>query len=330
MYMIVCTLLYNNGQASSVQWVRVLSFRVQGSPLSSALGVFRLFHMGLLIAYLLGILTAVKREDDGSSRSKQTTLPGQSHPLPDGPLSVVCVPPTLSNEEAAEQKKQKRHRTITFWVQIATLVVFCVYAGFTIAIWSANRESASAARDGVIVARDSLVAGQRAYVIASGMKHKLKTITNPRGKRNKAFEFTSQWENAGNTPAIGVLMLFGVWERYDLTEAEFMGKAISPLLPTAMSSVGPKTTIDSGVAHQPEDFATSEPEVPRLFWGWIVYRDIFPNSKIHVTEFCLKTTQIVPDGHGDYGFDATVCDHHNCVDEFCEDYAEMVTLSRSN
>ncbi len=105
-----------------------------------------------------------------------------------------------------------------------------------------------------------------------------------------------------------------------------MGKMPGSPSPTAIASIGPKQPWETEPTHQPESFATEDLQYSRYIWGWLLYRDAFPNTKVHLTEFCLKTTNIIPKD-GDYDFSATVCGSpHNCVDEFCDDYSAMVTM----
>lgn len=90
--------------------------------------------MGVLIAYLLGILTAVESKNNDGKSDHRHSYSRDTQPDPDKPVSVVCIP-SLSDEERAENKKKKRHKAIAFWVQNLTLVVLSIYTGFTILIW---------------------------------------------------------------------------------------------------------------------------------------------------------------------------------------------------
>ena len=209
------------------------------------------------------------------------------------------------------------------WQLVLELMVFAV--GVKVACIYSHQLKAML--DSNEINRDSLYSVQRPFIISHGIKKKMNTITNPDGMRKKSFEFTTEWENAGNTPAVGVVSLLGVVMQEDeLTEPEFMGTAFDKsVLKAASSMIGPKAPFESGITHQPEEFATNDLDVPRFFWGWLIYRDTFPKTKPHVTEFCLKSTKIKQEG-ADYSFDATVCGHHNCVDEFCEDYTTITQL----
>lgn len=63
-----------------------------------------------------------------------------------------------------------------------------------------------------------------------------------------------------------------------------------------------------------------------FFWGWIYYRDAFPTTKPHVTEYCFKIGAI------DYtfatqsvSFDFQECAEHNCTDENCKDRQQIIS-----
>jgi hypothetical protein len=178
--------------------------------------------------------------------------------------------------------------------------------------------------------RDALYSVQRAFITTTKMSTEVPTYTNldGSGKPTKLLEFTAHWQNEGNTPAIGVVTAFGCVEKPDeITEDEFLGVGTNSVFVT--SALGPKENIDSQTIRRPESFATENPGTPRFFWGWMVYRDIFPKTKAHVTEFCYRVMEINKrqGGKEEYRFNADACKSHNCVDEFCEDYATVTGLS---
>lgn len=126
----------------------MLSCRVQSSlPPSGLRCIQAASYMGILIAYLLGILTATKSEYHNRSNNQQAANSRESKTPLDSPLSVICLPPTLTDEEAAEKKKNKGRKTVKFWTQIATLIVLCVYTGLTLLIWCTTGKQLSAYED---------------------------------------------------------------------------------------------------------------------------------------------------------------------------------------
>jgi hypothetical protein len=72
---------------------------------------------------------------------------------------------------------------------------------------------------------------------------------------------------------------------------------------------------------------------PIVFLGFVVYRDVFfPDTKIHLTEFCKRLTQVNVKFEGTpsdkpiprtiprftpLGFFFEGCAQHNCADEYC-------------
>ena len=115
--------------------------------------------------------------------------------------------------------------------------------------------------------------------------------------------------------------------------------------PTAMppSVIAPKQQPEVGplIARETDLFgdALIHPTVERLrqviegehlfVWGWLAYRDVFPKTRVHLTEFCENLARItVPDTPGVQPvFDFKGCRKHNCVDEHCDDYQQMLKLA---
>ncbi len=174
------------------------------------------------------------------------------------------------------------------------------------------------------------------------MDSEMPTYTSQVNKSIKPTTFietTAHWRNAGNTPAIGVVTgIASVQQKEELTEEEFTlayDKTSSRKF-SATSSIGPGVVLDSSTIRQPVSFFDDDPVTPWFYWGWLVYRDIFPQSKIHVTEFCWKVNEIkwkISENGERVGrphFSASACSHHNCVDEFCDDYATITAVSPEN
>jgi hypothetical protein len=57
------------------------------------------------------------------------------------------------------------------------------------------------------------------------------------------------------------------------------------------------------------------------------YNDVFPNTAPHITEVCRELTGVYGNASS---FAAptqwvyTLCPHHNCTDEECNDYPQMI------
>jgi hypothetical protein len=67
-----------------------------------------------------------------------------------------------------------------------------------------------------------------------------------------------------------------------------------------------------------------------FFWGWVVYRDIFDGSPIHLSEFCFNETNprwTKPnhsDVTGNLAMTTLPCQTHNCYDTDCKDYESRI------
>ena len=108
------------------------------------------------------------------------------------------------------------------------------------------------------------------------------------------------WENIGNTPAVGVVGAFSVDE---LPNGEPDGEIfLGSKVPDHLTSftIGPRSQQQSGQLRKPDQFFTDGIDTARTtpltrniyFWGWTVYRDTFPFTKSHLTEFCLKVSTV--------------------------------------
>lgn len=116
--------------------------------------------MGIIIAYLLGILTAFKPKYHDACDNTYSSDASQRQSPSDRPISVMCIPPAESNEERAKKKKKERRKTVKFWVEVVGIFILFVYTSFTILIWWANKKSADAAKS----AADTSLASERGWI----------------------------------------------------------------------------------------------------------------------------------------------------------------------
>lgn len=224
---------------------------------------------------------------------------------------------------------QEHHNAVT---AVSTALIFVVTAIYTVsaimqwvAIEAANELN-----------RKSLVSVQRAFVTAQKLTTELATYSELNARKQLEpvtyLEIRSHWENAGNTPAVGVITMFGTNPQgAEPTEEEFDGTAVGES-PVTTTAIGPKAVLDSKIIRQPFSWFTKDPAMRPSYFGWILYKDILPNTPVHVTEFCWKVEEVKwkLDSEGKHSgkpqFGASTCAQHNCVDETCEDYAKITTL----
>jgi hypothetical protein len=195
------------------------------------------------------------------------------------------------------------------------------------------------------ISRDSLVAAQRAFLVYQGTESNVLVKVDKEG-HHPYFHFSAIIENSGTTPARGVVQAFagGNVMPEEPDERTFLSADRSPA-----HIVGPKGTIHFGgisrdvsyIIPQPpsdlgETFRTQELPGRRIpFWGWITYRDIFPSSDLHVTEWCQIIGQVnarpnTPGSEQKIIWDVYMgdCQNHNCADRDCPDYKQVVAIQR--
>jgi len=119
--------------------------------------------MGFIIAYLLGILTAVETKQNKEPYCDNETSTHCRHSPPDRPLSVMCVPPPETEEERTEKTKKKRRKTIKFWIGNLTLLVLAAYTITTILMWCSMRHANQ-------IAHTALVLSQRPWVTETDIR----------------------------------------------------------------------------------------------------------------------------------------------------------------
>jgi hypothetical protein len=228
------------------------------------------------------------------------------------------------NHEKPFWKKLDSYRFIAeLAILLVTIRIACIYSGQLKQMIESNR-----------INRDSLYTVQRAFIVYDGVEHDIVNAVIGVQKivpLGKAFRFYAKWENSGNTPAIEVVQGFGVAGRQPgkVSEESFLleGQENEPQFSTSFA--GPRTPVTSRIHYMPASFANVS-ESERYFFGWTYYRDTFPNTKPHVTEFCehIDTVETAP--HDAYRFTLSQCSEHNCVDEFCADYDAIIKRVQSN
>ncbi len=204
-------------------------------------------------------------------------------------------------------------------IALAT-VIYVFVSGFQLsALLESNR-----------INRESLESVQRAFIGFRSFETQ-KHVEN--GK--ELWVFTPVVENSGATPATPSINYTGI----DILPAppdnqQFKG----PRTKFPAWSIGAKATQALGPVSKDETFffghtlsktmSTAPMAKPGIvIWGWVVYRDIFPRTKPHLTEFCmvLGSMGLAPD-HQTLLFGWQGCPTHNCTDEYCDDYQNIVKM----
>lgn len=224
------------------------------------------------------------------------------------------------NERAAHDKKQ------LLWTGIGSFLVF-VAAGCT--FWQAwlVRESNS-------INHEALVSVQRAFVSFDALH--LTPVARGADDPTPTWIIGIDAQNSGATPAIHVVRYFGTGVFTFEPDGEgFTGK-VGNIRPDTIE-IGAKSTQIINGPDSPNSFLFGKDgqhlqgDLPFL-WGWVAYRDVFPNTEPHITEFCRVVVKAgyVPataDKPQRPNFDFRTCFKHNCTDKECEDYDKVVALA---
>jgi hypothetical protein len=200
--------------------------------------------------------------------------------------------------------------------------------------------------DSNTINRESVQAVQRAFVRWDSFSIRPHVRSGPKGEE-QYLDVLTNWENSGATPATEAIDYYRVDELPGEPDGEiFWGDKGSP---HNTNYLGPKGRLSHSIK-RPLSFYTGARELGAItstrelerkifFWGWIVYRDVFPKTKPHLTEFCHQMVLI---GHGitpgqktsfppprwpDLSLQTQTCQEHNCVDQDCTDYTEIMKLT---
>lgn len=267
---------------------------------------------------------------------------------PSKPLKIETDRDKATEEEKAESDRWIAGGTIA--LAFFTFVLVCVtayLAHYTKELWGATnrlstdakqtatqqasdmqeslriaRESAKATVDSASTSKTSMIASGRAYVHFNGCRW----ISHHHIDDGHIFWRVSvNWINSGNTPTRGLQL----YTRHELRDDQ---------LPIEFEFV-PNQTELSPVTIYPKGFASSgEWDITGTdldaiskyrkylyIWGIAVYRDVFPDTKEHITRFCVFATNLSGDPlrpwHAETNpFNITFANYlwHNCADEDCD------------
>ncbi|HEV2492548.1 MAG TPA: hypothetical protein VG204_05690 [Terriglobia bacterium] len=253
------------------------------------------------------------------------------------------IPHAIQQEDRARNSRKERYERIGLIIQSGTLLVVAFYAFVTFKEWkefigatdatfrAANqaRRSANAARDANRIARESLVAVQRAFVFPNPMPKAEEVV----GKTPETGEvrITIPWENSGTTPT--------EWMRFNII-AQFFDREMPDdfTFPEKVQAGKPKAHPYTVIP--PKGSIEANVSVPVgiinqwwmgkkhvYFYGWATYRDVFPDTPEHLTRFCYEMVKVnippalappIHPGLVNYTFNLNQRRRNNCYDEQCQ------------
>ena len=280
-----------------------------------------------VLAAIQNIEKAIQGEREAATKAAEAKDTQQSVP----PLTraEVNLPQGVeihkSPTDTTDDKKYQFRTLLVAWLTLGAVVIYASISGWQL---YQMRKATRIAAQQTKISRESLEVVQRPFIVFRGYDIQKISGTPIRGTIG-GWRSIITWENAGNTPAIHVLPHFAMFRlKAEPDDKTFKGFfADEQHNPTY---IGPKDTQQSGAIFEPLTFfpvlGFSGPgaDLAPFMWGWVVYRDSFPNTKIHLTEFCLRLQGIgmtADQSHFIFGF--VRCQSHNCADEDCKDYEDL-------
>jgi hypothetical protein len=231
-------------------------------------------------------------------------------------LPFFYTVPRFSQNDTSNKRSAEEGKNPGFWEKAADdpvayftlwLVGFTgVLAASTIGLWIVTwRASASQARDmkasiaasekSADIARDAMVAGERAFVFTTGA---LAYWTFDPITKLYEWRFRPNWKNSGDTPTKNMTMHTECELRttplppgfnFDYPTTE-IGKALIPPNTGTAGGIAPRPSLP---AISPQDILDVQAGNKILyFYGWAKYFDVFPETPQHITRFCWQLTPL--------------------------------------
>lgn len=216
-------------------------------------------------------------------------------------------------------------------VALAT-VIYAIVSSFQLA----------ALRESNRINRDALETVQRAFLNCTAISAQ-RVVVRQDHTAHAVWKFTMPCENTGTTPANAVSeALFADKSGKEPAEDEFLGPPFNDVFvlgPRQSGDIGLMTMTELDIFGREFPFSTKEilawvvpsktgTPHPPVLWGWVAYYDAFKNSKLHITEFCREMIGIsVNQDNAQKPFNLIwhPCEHHNCADEYCDDYKDIAS-----
>jgi hypothetical protein len=246
-----------------------------------------------------------------------------------------CEEAASNSVHKAEECKSLWGRTTSDPVAFFTFVLSVSTIGLWIVTWQASasqardmKASIAAAEKSADIAREAMIAGERAFVFATGVVPfwEKDTTTNLYHWR-----FRPNWKNSGDTPTKRMTMHSRCMLRAAPLPSRFDFNYPTTEIGTAL--IPPNTETGGGLAPRAPAPAISPQDILDVqsgqkflyFWGWAKYYDVFPGTPQHITRFCWQVLAL-----GDaLAYDPAVVPqnltfpniHHtegNCADDECD------------
>lgn len=256
------------------------------------------------------------------------------------PVIIKISPAQKSETETAEDAKERQekaeldrklvdfNRDLAYYTKVLAWVAglqFLALVGQVIFLRLAFRESKRAAD----IARDAMVAGERAFVFATQVNSFWEL---DQGTGLYHWRFRPTWQNSGDTPTKIMTihtecvlrdtpLPLGFNFNYPTNEIGTGG-----LIPPKITHMG--GLVPRSAAISPQDILDVQAGRKYLYlWGWARYNDVFPGTPQHITRFCWSLVPVgdprayspgsKPGDPGSLTFDFIYHAEGNCADDEC-------------
>lgn len=202
------------------------------------------------------------------------------------------------------QKCEQHSNAIIAFLTVVIAVTSVVYAYFT---HKANETS-----------REALTSVQRAFVYVD--RFDFLVLADPAGNITGARVF-AQIKNSGTTP--GIKARYWINRAVDKLPSDFPDYDSDGKITTDADREGRASFYAPQVLTGTESFDVPVADIlanrPLWLYGWIRYRDVFTDTKEHVTMFCYRLHfEAFPTKAGGQAYLKWIPnDTHNCADEQC-------------
>lgn len=261
--------------------------------------------------------------------------------------------------KAKQQEESAQQDKLIFWTRLSVLVSIPILLVYMLTLIEVKRSADTAVcalrqnqdqftktlakmKESNEINRESLESVQRAFIA-------FQNVNIVRGKNGASGEFIWDiqpvFQNTGNTPALQAVTNATFLPSKDDKIPEsvfrngnpmFRGNLIpASIAPKALQGIAAYRLGESYIfgVQLGENFENWPKPIRKdmYVFGWMVYRDVMPGTKPHLTEFCkrLYDAGLVFNPVRQVRFTDVNCPQYNCTDEYCADYAQIVAYADS-
>jgi hypothetical protein len=256
-------------------------------------------------------------KQNNASESPREAAANKNDTASGKPSLAIQIPPSPCNPK---KSSKPWYKTLQGWKTLLEVIAIPFAITYAVVTWCQWRDL-----------RNNFEIEQRAWIYFKDLKTN-RAVANGVPGVIDGYTFSAILENSGNTPATQAFIYF----TSDVVASDMLFDfPIDTKMGYAKLVFGPHASIETSTISLTDQYWAVPPKKTRIFWGWVVYRDIFPKTDIRLTEFCqnlVATMRVGPVGAIFPTPDMPIkgrtetCPVHNCFDKNCEDYDRMKTI----